>query len=1059
MKKSTPVLSASAAAKSANRSHRLHVPPDGQSLEPSSRATELLSVLSAVKNGDLTVRMPFGDTGLSGTINETLNQVIVDLGEARLRNQNRDWLKSNLAKFAVMMQGQKDLKTVAQLILSELAKVVTSHYGAFYILQPDEKTPVGKLFLLATYAHAEAIQVPKEFAIGEGLVGQCVVEKERIVLSKIPPNYISIHSALGSVSPSHVVILPVLFESNVKAVIELASLELFSDIHLEFLGQLVESIGIVLNSIETFAKTERLLGQAQLQAEELTLQQEKLRLTYVKLEEKALLLEKQKEEVEAKNKELAFQNGEKERRAAELSVANEELAFQNLEKEKRAAELVIANKAVEESRKSLEEKAAQLTLTSKYKSEFLANMSHELRSPLNSLLILAQQLYENEEGTLSVKQVRFAKTIFSCGNDLIHLINDILDLSKIESGIISVNVSSVRIEDIAAFAEATFRPVSDSRQLKFSVEIDEGLPASIETDMLRLNQILKNLLSNAFKFTEKGVVTLRIANANRNWKSGHPVLGDTSKIISFAISDTGIGIANEKQKIIFEAFQQAEGATSRKFGGTGLGLSISSGLVDLLGGTIELKSELDRGSTFTVYLPWNGPAGAMIYEPDATTTRHLFTNHENPRQASAPPSVPRENPDEQVLVNPHDSSENKGDDRNNIKSNDKLVLVVEHDLRFGKIMVEKAHENGMKAIVATNYMEVFDFINRLSPVAITVDVNMPDTSGWKIMQLLRSELIYNHIPIHVISGEENRITALKRGARSFLLKPLENGLLNKLFADIISFEQKAVKRVLLVEDNEVDSSQILTMLEDERIQITVATTCAQALERIAGEDFDCIILDYIMPDCNGSDLIHEVNRAKKIFTPVIVYSAMEFSSMEMNNVNFHSNAHIVKEVNSIENLLTEAISQLHIDYRHLAPAKRRIIENIHNKNDILVGKSVLVVDDDVRNLFAMTALFERFNMNVFAVESGREAMNSLRINKSIEMVLMDIMMPDLDGYETTRQIRQEQKNNWLPIIAVTAKAMKKDRERCLEAGASDYITKPVKTDQLLSLMRLWFCKR
>src|SRR5258708_6304920 len=486
--------------------------------------------------------------------------MITNLRETRLRNQDQDWLKSNLAAFTQMLQGQKDLNTVTKRILSELAQVVSAHYGAFYVLQEHEKDGA-KLKLFAAYAYTAESKLTKDFAVGEGLVGQCAQEKERILLTNVPQGYIKVNSGLGKAKPANLIILPVLFENNVKAVIELASLDSFSETHLDFLGQLTESIGIVLNTIETNSRTEELLTQSQSLAGELKTQQEELRRTNDELQDKALLLVKQKNEVEAKNKE------------------------------------------VEEARKSLEEKAGQLMLTSKYKSEFLANMSHELRTPLNSLSILAQQLYENSDGNLNEKQVRYARTIHSCGDDLIQLINNILDLSKIESGFISANISSVRIADIASFAETTFKPISESKNLLFNIETDNRLPASIDTDSQRLNQILKNLLSNAFKFTEKGGVTLKIFKARNGWKPGQPNLDNATAVIAFSISDTGIGITREKQFIVLEAFQQAEGSTSRKYGGTGLGLSISRGLAELLGGTIELESEEGKGSVFTFYLP------------------------------------------------------------------------------------------------------------------------------------------------------------------------------------------------------------------------------------------------------------------------------------------------------------------------------------------------------------------------------------------------------------------------------------------------------------------------
>ncbi|HYG17730.1 MAG TPA: HAMP domain-containing protein [Ohtaekwangia sp.] len=986
-----------------------------------TQVRSISEVASAVTKGDLTRTIRVEAKGEVEALKDTINQMIANLRATTLRNQDQDWLKSNLAKFTQMLQGQKDLDTVTKRILSELAQVVNAHFGAFYILKQDEDSTQVKLKLFASYAYKEEKNVPTEFAIGEGLVGQCALEKERILLTNIPSGYIKINSGLGKAKPSNLVILPVLFENSVKAVMELASLETFSGTHLDFLGQVTESIGIVLNTIETNTRTEELLAQSQSLASELKTQQEELRRTNDELQDKALLLVKQKNEVEAKNKE------------------------------------------VEEARKSLEEKAEQLTLTSKYKSEFLANMSHELRTPLNSLLILAQQLYENAEGNLTEKQIRYAKTIHSCGDDLIQLINDILDLSKIESGFISANISPVAIAEITGFVETTFKPISEARNLRFKIETDSVLPAMIETDIQRLNQILKNLLSNAFKFTEKGEVALKIINANKTWKPGNPNLDGSSKVVAFSISDTGIGIPLEKQQIIFEAFQQAEGSTSRKYGGTGLGLSISRGLAELLGGTIELESIPGQGSTFTLFLPLDNHATVT---PSRETTESI--------KAIQQLQLDKESEEIDSLLNTlrltNDGIESRnmeivneminetGDDRNTIQSGDKVVLVVEDDLRFGKIVVEKAHELNMKAIVATNYLEVFDFINRFAPIAITLDVKLPDTSGWKVIDLLRNDLTYRHIPIYVISGEENKSLALKRGARNFLLKPLDNDSLNELFKDIIEYSKKENRKVLIVEDNELDASQIAKLLMDDCIEVTIANTGEQGLHQIESKDYDCIILDYTLPDISGSDLISKASKTKQRLTPLIVYSAKDFNKNELHHVNHNSNAVLTKGVNSLDQLLEETVSQLHINHKNLAPEKRRIIENVRSKEDILSGKNVLVVDDDVRNLFALTTVFERFNINAITAESGKEAIQILNDNTKIDMVLMDIMMPEMDGYETTQKIRREHKNSTLPIIAVTAKAMKGDRQKCIEAGASDYITKPLKIDQLLSLMRLWFCK-
>jgi HAMP domain-containing protein/signal transduction histidine kinase/CheY-like chemotaxis protein len=983
-----------------------------------TQVRSISEVSTAVAKGDLTRTIRVEAKGEVEALKDTINQMITNLKETTLRNQEQDWLKSNLAKFTQMLQGQKDLNTVTQRILSELAQVVTAHYGAFYILSQAEETANFKLKMFAAYGYKSDKNIPREFSIGEGLVGQVAFEKERILLTNVPKDYIKISSGLGKAKPANLIILPVLFENNVKAVIELASLDEFSETHLELLSQLTESIGIVLNTIETNSRTEELLAQSQSLAGELKIQQEELRRTNDELQDKALLLVKQKDEVEAKNKE------------------------------------------VEEARKSLEEKAEQLTLTSKYKSEFLANMSHELRTPLNSLLILAQQLYENAEGNLNDKQIRYAKTIHSCGDDLIQLINDILDLSKIESGFITANISPVRFSEIAAFVETTFKPISEAKHLKFTIDTDKQLPITMETDLQRLNQILKNLLSNSFKFTEKGEVKLKIYEANKNWKPGNASLDNAGKVVAFAINDTGIGIPQEKQNIIFEAFQQAEGSTSRKYGGTGLGLSISRGLAELLGGTIELESTPGNGSTFTLFLPVDSVSELVPREANDNISAMQQL------QVSGSGDIDTLLNSIRLTGTGIDSSKSSvneminesGDDRSNVQTGDKVVLIVEDDSRFAKILIDKSHEEGLKAVVAISYIEVFDFINRYSPIAITLDVKLPDTSGWKVLELLRNDLNYRHIPIHLISGEENRMLALKRGARSFLLKPLENESLKELFADIIAFNKKEIKNVLVVEDNELESSQIARILEDDNIRVSIAATGTQALDLIAEKDFECIILDYTLPDITGSELISKVSDVKRKLTPIVVYSAKDFDKNELRLINRNSNTVLLKGVNSLETLLEETVLHLHITHKSLAPEKKRIIENNRRKEDILTGKNILVVDDDVRNLFALTTVFERYNINAITAESGKEAIAILNDNPNIEMVLMDIMMPEMDGYETTQKIRREHKNSTLPIIAVTAKAMKGDRQKCIEAGASDYITKPLKIDQLLSLMRIWFYK-
>jgi HAMP domain-containing protein/signal transduction histidine kinase/CheY-like chemotaxis protein len=968
-------------------------------------------VASAVTKGDLTQMIRVEAKGEVEELKDTINQMIANLKETTLRNQEQDWLKSNLAKFTQMLQGQKDLNTVTRRILSELAQVVNAQKGMFYIFEQDESFKNQKLKLFAAYAFGDEVKASREFALGEGLVGQCALEKERILLTNVPRSYTKIGSGLGKASPLNVIVLPVLFEKEIKAVIELASFDTFSETHLDFLSQLTESIGIVLNTIEANTRTESLLEQSQSLTDE-------LRRTNEELQDKAHLLVKQKEEVEDKNRE------------------------------------------VEEARLSLEEKAEQLQLTSKYKSEFLANMSHELRTPLNSLLILAQQLYENHDGNLNEKQVSYAKTIHSCGDDLIQLINDILDLSKIESGYISTDFVKLQFREITSFVETTFKHISENKNLRFSIDLDEKLPLSLETDVQRLNQILKNLLSNAFKFTEKGEVKLRIYEANHNWRQSNTSLDHAQRVVAFEIRDTGIGISKDKQNIIFEAFQQAEGSTSRKYGGTGLGLSISRGLADLLGGSIELESESGTGSIFTLFLPIDyNPA--IKKEKQSSLTISEYKLAEGVTASSLIQSVPTIKVHEtKDLDSLNELINEMGDDRNLLVGSDKVVLVVEDDVRFGKIMIEKAHELGLKAVVATHFGDVFDLVNKYNPVAVTLDVKLPDASGWRVLDLFKNDINFRHIPIHLISGEENRLLAMQRGARSFQLKPLKTGALNSLFRDIVQYNERKKKKLLIIEDNELESSQVAKVLNNgDIIDIEIVNSGLKALELIRENEYDCMIVDYMLPDIGGFELVTEISNIKKIqMTPVLVYSAREFSPKERTQLKQYANKILLKDVTSLDLLLEETVMLLHIDHKDLLPEKRKLIENLRSKNDILTQKKVLVVDDDVRNLFALTTAFERYNIQTITAESGQEAMNILAENKDIDIVLMDIMMPEMDGYETTQKIRREHKNAALPIIAVTAKAMKGDREKCIEAGASDYITKPVKVDQLLSLMRVWLYK-
>jgi len=962
-------------------------------------------VASAVTKGDLTRSINVEAKGEVEALKDTINQMIANLKETTLVNQQQDWLKSNLAKFTQMLQGQKELNAVSHAILTELAEVVSAQHGLFYILEEDNQLEASRLRLMATYALESNTPAPNYFKVGEGLIGQIALRKKKMLLNNVPEDYLRIRSGLGTSKKMKIVILPVLFENGLKAVIELASFDQFSQTHLDFLDGVTDSIGIVLNTITSSMRTESLLVQSQSLAGELKIQQEVLSKTNEELEEKAHLLANQKAQVELKNKE------------------------------------------VEEARRALEEKANQLTLTSRYKSEFLANMSHELRTPLNSLQILAHELIENQDGNLTDKQIQYAKTINACGDDLIELINDILDLSKIESGYISVAYSIVTFDEITRFVESTFRHISKVRALNFEIISDPGLPDFIETDSQRLNQILKNLLANAFRFTEIGGVTLSIYPAKRNWKHVYPILEAASQVIAFEIRDTGIGISPDKQTIIFEAFQQAEGSTSRKYGGTGLGLSISRGLSDLLGGVIQLESEEGMGSIFTLFLP----VKAIPSEVKKRETKPKVS-----KMAKSKPDL------EPLLVNSDavqsaNEEDFRDDDQTDISKDDKVLLVVDADSDFCLPILEKAKALNLRGVQTKRGSDLMDFLKWYHPSAIVFDVNIEDTNGWKAIERFKNDLTLRHIPIYVTSySEDDKDMALKKGARSFILKPAAEEVLNWVVEDLQRVIKGQNNKLLIVDDNAKELQSIYNALEDEDIEIICADSGKEAMRQINEKDFDCVVLDLILPDVNGLDIVRnleKINTQRKI--ALIVYSAKDMVQKEKVQLSSFANTILIKSAYSLTQLVDQVAFYMHREVRLLKPRMREIIEDFYLSDDLLKGKKVLIVDDDMRNLFALTTALQRFGFIIVNAESGQEALFILNQQKDIDIVLMDIMMPEMDGYETMRKIRKDNKNKDMTIIAVTAKAMKGDRQKCIESGASDYVTKPVNIDQLVALLKVW----
>jgi CheY-like chemotaxis protein/HAMP domain-containing protein len=951
----------------------------------------IAEVTTAVTKGDLTRSIQVDASGEVAELKDYINAMIGNLRQTTERNTEQDWLKTNLAKFGGMMQGQRDLLTVAQMLLSELAPLVGAQQGVMYVMDDEDGTPCLKQ--LAGYADDPPDGAPRRYRFGEGLVGQCAMERQRILLGDIPEESIRIGSGLMSARPQNVIVLPVLFEGEVKAVIELASLSRFTASHVALLEQLTGSIGIVLNTIEATMRTEGLLKQSQELAAELQAQQKELQQTNEELGQKAQQLAAQNAEVERKNQEI------------------------------------------DQARRAVEEKAAELALTSRYKSEFLANMSHELRTPLNSILILGQQLGDNADGNLSPKQIEFAKTIHSAGTDLLNLISDILDLSKIESGTVTVETEDLPFAGLRETIERNFRHVAESRKLAFTSEVDVRLGRSITTDSKRLLQVLKNLLSNAFKFTDSGGVRFEVAIADGGWSPDHPVLSQAGTVVSFSVSDTGIGIPPEKQKIIFEAFQQADAGTSRRYGGTGLGLAISRELAHLLGGEIRLHSAAGRGSTFTLYLPlgYVGPA-----YPKAQASKV---------EARAP---------YQPIVLPVPRAEQVSDDRDALAPGDAVLLIVEDDPHYARVLLGLARERGFKALVAMRGAEALELARQYLPTAISLDIFLPDMLGWTVLSQLKQDPATRHIPVQIITVEEERQHGLERGAFAYLNKPLTTEGLESAFDRIKRFAAPRVRRLLLVEDSPAERRSVVELIAHDDVEIATAGTGAEALAALRSEPFDCAVLDLRLPDMSGMDLLAEIQEDERLRDlPIVVFTGKELDDAEAAALRRMAKSIVLKGVQSPERLFDETALFLHRVIGELPETKRRMLERLHASDEALAGRKVLVVDDDVRNIFALSSILERRGMNVLTATTGQEAIDRIEHTPDLALVLMDIMMPEMDGYETMKRIRNVPRLRLLPIIALTAKAMKGDRERCLEAGASDYIAKPVNTEQLLALLRMW----
>ena len=954
----------------------------------------IAEVATAVTKGDLTRSIQVEASGEVAELKDNINTMINNLRLTTERNTEQDWLKTNLARFTGMLQGQRDLGTVGRMLLSELAPLVNAQQGVMYQMESEDS---GALVMLSAFAGDGRDDHLRSLKLGEGLIGQCAVEKRRMLISDLPPDRtVPIRSGLFEAVPRNVIVLPILFEDGVKAVIELASLGAFTASHLAFLEQLTSSIGIVLNSIEATMQTEGLLKQSQQLAAELQAQQKELQQTNEQLAQKAQQLAEQNVEVERKNQEI------------------------------------------EQARRALEEKAKELALTSKYKSEFLANMSHELRTPLNSILVLGQQLSDNPEHNLTPKQVEFSRTIHAAGTDLLNLISDILDLSKIESGTVSVQAEEIFFGSLLDAVARPFRHEAENKRLSFEIHTDPRLTRSIVTDSKRLQQVLKNLLSNAFKFTEQGGVKLSVNAATSGWSEDHPLLSKAGSVVAFEVTDSGIGIPAEKQRIIFEAFQQADAGTSRKYGGTGLGLAISRELATLLGGEIQLRSTPGKGSSFTLYLPqtYVGPATATgVLDVKPSTVAPLQLSRVSAVELPAEPTA---------------------DDRDNLQPDDAILLIVEDDPHYAGILCDLARDKGFKVLVASRGADALALAREYHPSAVSLDVFLPDMLGWTVLNHLKQDPDTRHIPVQMLTLDEDRHHGLARGAFAFVTKPTTPESLDQALTRIKEYATPRRKRLLVVEDNPAEQLSIKELLGYDDIDVKLVSTGGDALDIMQNEPCDCVVLDLSLPDMSGFDVLERLGDTPTLSDlPVVVFTGKELSPEEDARLRTLARSVVVKGVESPERLLDETALFLHRVVADLPVEKQKMLERLHHSDDALVGRKVLVVDDDVRNIFALSSVLERRGMTVLTAGTGREAIATLESTPDIAIVLMDIMMPEMDGYETMQVIRQNAAFRRLPIVALTAKAMKGDREKCLEAGASEYLAKPVNTEQLLSALRVW----
>lgn len=961
-------------------------------LEESDRETaERIRVISEIASeiavGNYTINVENIKTDALGNLYNSLNDMAQALDESFTKVSIHSWLQSGVANLNIAMLGERSVKDLSQIIVDFIAQYTGSQAGLLYLSENDH------LVFTAGYSY-DSKTVKKELKLSEGLSGQAASLGKTLEIKAPDPDNIKISYALGEVNPRHIIAFPLLANGMV-GVIEMATISEYGAKELSFFEAITKNIAIAIQVFQSRIRIQELLDETQSQSEE-------LRVQHTEMESMNAELETQTEKLQASEEELKVQQ-------EELQQTNEELNERSV--------------LLEEQNLEIQKKSEALELSTRYKSEFLANMSHELRTPLNSILLLSRLLSENNEKNLSGEQVEFANVIQSSGNGLLGLIDEILDLSKIEAGKMELEIIEVPLQDITTSIESLFKQVAKEKNIKFTIDSKEA-PLVIKTDKMRLEQILKNLISNAIKFTTKGSVTLTIFKPNNN-----------SNQLSFAVKDTGIGIPKNHQPLIFEAFQQADGSTKRKYGGTGLGLSISRELARLLNGEITLDSEPGKGSTFTLSIPISISSAAAIYKETIKVKETPEPVEYNKYiSETIPEAVP--------------------DDRNEIKDGDKAMLIVEDDRPFAKALLEFSRERGYKGIVTIRGDEAYNLAVHYKPVAVLLDIQLPIKSGWEVMEELKSNSITRHIPVHIMSSHNLRQESLLKGAINFLDKPAAFEQIPEVFRRIEEIVNRQSQKVLIIEDNSKHAEALSFFLDDNNITSEISSDVSESIQSLQRDDINCVILDMGVPDKHAYEILESVKGNGNLENiPVIVFTGKSLSMNEEMKIKKYADSIIVKTAHSYQRMLDEVSLFLHIVEDKKATGKRNVAKR--QLDNVLKDKTVLLVDDDVRNIYSLTKALEVLQMKVVTAIDGADALKVLKAHAETDVVLLDMMMPNLDGYETAKLIRANKKWKDLPVIAVTAKAMTGDREKCINAGASDYITKPVDVDQLLSLLRVW----